>query len=755
MSQKPAEHQALAARQERRRLTITQKLVALIVLTTGVVVAALAIYFPDQQIRASRAALERKAAMYARLVSRQVASAVAFDDRETAREVFESVAQDADVLSLTLFTQSGAVLHQHGKAGDWIVAAKDGVQEQRVVELGDRLGVAAPVTSLEGPRGTLVLELSMLPLAEAKARIARTAVLVGAAALALGALLAYFVARSLGRRIGAIATVASAVTAGDLEQAPVTVEGRDEVALLAEAFNSMLARMRGLLQQIRSAALEEQERLERLVQERTRELDARNASLTLILDNVGQGFLKADLKGRIAQERSAIVDQWFGEPAPNEHVWDYLGRTFVGEALRVQICWEALSEEWMPLDLRIDQMPWELKHGERYFGFEYKPIFDGETLASVLIVISDNTLSVQQRLAKENEQELIQSVRWLLADRSGFEDFLAEAGDLVAAIQDDGGDRVTRMRLIHTLKGNSAIFGLGSMARTCHDIETRMADSDDDLPAPERQRLQTVWERLRERIEPFVRGRSSEQLHVTRADYEQVLGGVAGRARHSHITQLLRSWELEPTEGRLRRLAEYAQGLAERLGKSPICVQVESNDVRLDSDEWSAFWRTLVHVVRNAIDHGLLSAEERAQAGEAGEGKLVLRSEMRAGLLRIEVQDNGRGVDWKRVAEAARRKGLPADTREDLEHALFADSVTTNDEVTLTSGRGVGLSAVRQICDATGGRVRVESTGGGTRFVFEWAVDEIGRRRAGSSSELVVAEPEKESARAQSILRGS
>ncbi len=728
MNEKQTGHAAATKRSTGRKLTITQKLVALIVLTTGAIVVFLSIYFPEQQIRASRATLEQKAATYGLLVSHQVASAVAFDDRETAREVFQSVAHDGDVDGLALLRADGTVLHSHGRKIAWLKAAARGVSEQKVVPIDHEIAVVAPVVSLEGPRGTLALELSTRGLEAEKARIRRTAVLAGALALCLGALLAYLIARSIGSRVEGIARVAGAVANGDLNQPTVRVRGSDEIAVLAEAFNAMLTKIRSLVDHIQKSAQEEQERLEGLVKARTRELDKRNQDMRLVLDNVQQGFLSVELDGRMSEERSAILAQWFGASQAGDTLFDYVERKFAGKGGWFRMTWEALREEWMPLELRIDQLPAELSADGRYYGFSYRPIFEGETLTSLLVMVSDNTALVEQRRAEEEERELVQVVRWLMTDRSGFHDFLNEASDLVAGVMNESTERVVRMRLVHTIKGNAAIFGFGSLVRVCHALEQQMVETQSDLSLEERERVQQAWTRLITRMGPFLSGRVSDSLDVPRAEYQRVLEAARKGGDLAQVTSMLASWELEPTEARMNRLAEHARGLAERLGKGTIDVHIESNDARLDPNAWSSFWQALVHVIRNAVDHGLETPDERVARGKPELGLLVLRTKFQGSQFAIEVEDNGQGIDWERVAASARRHGLAAETREDLHRALVTDAISTRDQVTEHSGRGVGLSAVREACIATGGRLSIESQPReGTKFRFEWDVDTHGR----------------------------
>ena len=85
----------------------------------------------------------------------------------------------------------------------------------------------------------------------------------------------------------------------------------------------------------------------------------------------------------------------------------------------------------------------------------------------------------------------------------------------------------------------------------------------------------------------------------------------------------------------------------------------------------------------------------------------------------IEVKDDGQGIDWDRLAQKARAAGLPADTRADLERALFTDGISSRDEVSDTSGRGIGMGAVQAACQSLGGTIELESVmGGGTTFRF-------------------------------------
>jgi len=183
-------------------------------------------------------------------------------------------------------------------------------------------------------------------------------------------------------------------------------------------------------------------------------------------------------------------------------------------------------------------------------------------------------------------------------------------------------------------------------------------------------------------------------------------------------------WRLEPAERPLMRLAEYARSLAERLGRGDLDVVIEDNGLRLDPQHWSGLWSELVHVIRNAVDHGLERAEDRSAAQKPARPRLRLATKAVSDHLIIEIEDDGRGIDWDAVRRAASAKGLPTETTEDLTNALLCASVTTRDVVTTTSGRGIGLAAVRQRVEALGGHIKLATVlGQGTLFQLTFPLD--------------------------------
>jgi two-component system chemotaxis sensor kinase CheA len=271
------------------------------------------------------------------------------------------------------------------------------------------------------------------------------------------------------------------------------------------------------------------------------------------------------------------------------------------------------------------------------------------------------------------------------------------------------------------------MYGLATLSDLAHEIESEMAEREASLTDAQRALLSGAWREVMTRVEQLLGSSRKDQLEVRRAELAAALVLARSGASGPALIRELESWTREPVERRLELLGRQASGLARRLGKPEPTVVVDAAGVRLDAPGWANYWSAMVHAIRNAVDHGLEDAESRVQAGKPPAGRITLGASRASDRIAFWIEDDGRGIDWDKVKAKAARLGRAHGTREALVEALFVDGISTRDQVSAVSGRGVGLAALRQAVQALGGAIDVESTAGkGTVFRFTFDESFVG-----------------------------
>ncbi len=469
------------------------------------------------------------------------------------------------------------------------------------------------------------------------------------------------------------------------------------------------------------------ESLERRVQERTTELSGRNQDMRRVLDNVKQGLLTIDLEGRLMPEHSRVVDDWLGKFEPRTPFVSYLGRVDPRFVENFRLAFQQLLDGELPEELSIDQLPTALADGERRFQLSYQPIYTSSKLSGLLVVIDDVTEALRRAREEAEQRDIVTLCQRLSKDRAALLSFFDENGGIIEDLGQGAAPDAALQRNLHTLKGNAAMFGFMTLAESCHTAEDAIAEGT--FNAGHLQAVAESFAVLRKSLASIAGANAGEVIEVSRSTLRDLASELrAGRPAADGAGAVERLL-LEPLRPSFERLGRYARALAARLGKGEPRVEVADGGLLVDGNRAASLLASLVHLVRNAVDHGLETREEREASGKQ-EAQLSLRASLEAGELVITLQDDGRGIDWERVRARAAARGLPASDRSELAAALFSDAFSMRDEATSLSGRGVGLAAVREEVTRRSGRVAVESElGRGTVLRLAVAADALGARR--------------------------
>ena len=164
----------------------------------------------------------------------------------------------------------------------------------------------------------------------------------------------------------------------------------------------------------------------------------------------------------------------------------------------------------------------------------------------------------------------------------------------------------------------------------------------------------------------------------------------------------------------LRRFPRIVREISASLGKA-VSLTIEGDDTEADKTIVEMLFEPLLHIVRNAIDHGVETPKVRTENGKPDAGSLRIRAQRQSDQVLVEVSDDGAGIDVARVREIARTRGIATEellrtmAEPDVIELIFAPGFSTAAQVTELSGRGVGMDAVRRAVERVGGKVSVLS----------------------------------------------
>jgi len=187
------------------------------------------------------------------------------------------------------------------------------------------------------------------------------------------------------------------------------------------------------------------------------------------------------------------------------------------------------------------------------------------------------------------------------------------------------------------------------------------------------------------------------------------------------LQQTSTSLRMVPIKQTFQRMSRLVRDLARNKGKH-IKVEMIGEDTEIDRHMVDEIYNPLVHMVRNSVDHGIETPQEREAAGKPSRGTIILKAYHRGGNIIIEISDDGRGLDRQKILEKAIRAGRvhAGDDLSDDEiyRLIFLPGVSTAEKVTDVSGRGVGMDVVKKAVEKLRGKIDIKSTPGkGVTFI--------------------------------------
>ncbi len=507
----------------------------------------------------------------------------------------------------------------------------------------------------------------------------------------------------------------------DYHRHPVLLDG--EALWLLEGYDRSKAQV---VQSLLDTHARTIERNNRLLATRERQLEQTTEQMRRVLDNTNQGMFVVDMNGVVGSERSRACSAWFGDdeaPLASE----YMGSFDEKAGAWFDLAFDAVAQGMLPPDFTIPQLPTRLEGTKTQLEVDYAPIFDSdEELTHVLVVVSDITDHLAAERAKEKERDVVELTRRLLRDRTGLEQFFEEIESLLVKLREPSIDLVSCKRFLHTIKGNCALFGATAFAARCHEIESGV-EADAAVPKAETvAALKREWENMMSPIKQMLESSDRSVVELTDSELSGFVALVDG-ASPEQMKAVARSWRNPPVRNMLALLGEQSARIALRLNKE-VDIVIRDNGLRLPLKAWRPFWSALVHVLRNALDHGMEMPDDRVANNKSRRGLITLEASVDKEEVILRFTDDGPGINWPKVeAKYFERVGSgPKPSRAVLTQELLRNGFSSRQEVSELSGRGVGLDAVAHACASVGGKMDVISEPGeGTQFIFRFDDPEL------------------------------
>lgn len=522
----------------------------------------------------------------------------------------------------------------------------------------------------------------------------------------------------------------------------VTLEER-----LQKKYRGELEQKEGYILELQRAQAELEKyskNLEKMVEERTAQIRQLNTLMKTLFDSLGQGFFVFDREGRCLDFSSKACETVLEGRPNNRLVWEVL-KLPPNQVEGFKKWTLTLFAEMLPFEDLAPLGPPSYPHGDaRHIQLEYFPLLGEVGMDGVVVVASDVTSLVEARREAAIEKENAKLILNLVNKRAQVLRFVRETRSLITEMgtllesEPRSWDPDHLFRLFHTIKGGAASFNVHACAHEAHQAETLLANhrrlsSDSGDHTASVASLRTAGAAITREFEAFVKETTtivgpaalSEERFVEMAvrEVRDLCQKLELWSKGRPLADELRSRYLfEPLQRLLEPYDEVLRKVAESESKEILPLEIEGGDLRANSDVYGPLCSSFVHAFRNAADHGIERPDLREAAGKPRAGRVWVAISRTDSILRFEIRDDGGGIAPDRIRAKLAKQGRDLSGESDLEviQHVFDASFSTRDQVSETSGRGVGMDAIKAEAEKLGGSCRVESViGQGTTFIIE------------------------------------
>ncbi len=570
-------------------------------------------------------------------------------------------------------------------------------------------------------------------------------------AIALG----IFFASSITHPIEVLTKKSQQMAAGDFDQ-EVAVKTTDELSVLADSFNWMNNEIKSLLNQKQDMIFQLEDyskNLEVKVEERTIELKTANDFVGAMINSLDQGLFVFDEELMCHDIYTHACEKIFGVAPPKKQLAEVLGINDEQEINNITQWSKILFSEMIPFESAvglgprtkitgIDHTDPEFKHIQ----IDYYPMKDEEEkIKSIVTVGTDKTLEIQAVEKKKENDLYVAMIIKILNNKTHFKSFSDEAESILnqfSSVYDKNKEIVhfdLAMMLFHTLNGGFGMYSLTKLQVEARSYETQVTVSREENMNPAEynemlmsqvQSLRTNFKTVKKELDAllgtsFYGGETFKEIPLSSInDLKELINQNSSKELREMFYDIVIK---VPVIDYFKAYEDVCFKAAEKTNKEFSGIQFHNENLKIDPTQLLEFFNVLIHLFRNCIDHGIEIPSIRKQLGKDPAGVIsvgfeILKTDQEE-LFCLNIQDDGAGINSEVIRRIYSERNPTIDithfTENEIINIIFDPFFSTRDEVSALSGRGVGMSAIKEVVEKLGGRIEIETAvNKGTSFLF-------------------------------------
>lgn len=480
------------------------------------------------------------------------------------------------------------------------------------------------------------------------------------------------------------------------------------------------------------------------------EVDKQTREIKTILNTIQQGiFIVRDENLRIGKTHSYYLQSLCGQLDIHSATLDtiLLDRSSLDEDSKARIkstLFASIKAEPIVFQVNRDNLPWEIKYKspeghEKVLELEWTPIADKDGLIWQILVSARDVTELRKYQSKSIEKD--QESRIIIEIAQIPEVTFSRFIKIIRAYVDESISTLKTLKAwdqevirkifinIHTVKGLARSIGLHSLSNVSHQVEQELHQQQDGSHWNSTQiildseiMLASVdeYQHIAENklgwnlSEHIIKIPAKKLEHITKSLLSLRIESV--QAQHLTLLDEVCEELLKTSFQSMSQLIQEAfsgvKAIARDLEKRPPILEILGSDIYLTSEGLILCHSILTHLLRNSIDHGIEKPEERIRKHKSEIGLIRVELRVNHNNLIIHYQDDGRGLDLKKIKQRAQAMNLWDATRhysnQEIARFILSSGLSTKDQVSDISGRGLGMDAVQTLLSEAGGNIGIE-----------------------------------------------